>query len=114
MLKTYSPISPRKNNWIPPKKKSATISVGMPWRAFGALKTFATKDQRPAKKPNPETVNPPSSAMRAGALLVLTKPLIAWSVKAMKLDLDFPFLRTPHVYGTEVELLVDCATKPRI
>ena len=97
MDKIYSPIMPKNNNWIPPNKKIATIIVGIP---DATLSLFNKNEINVIAAPiNPiiENINPNNSANRAGIRLVETNPLIAWSIRSIKLFLDFPFLRLTQV-----------------
>jgi isocitrate dehydrogenase len=77
MLSTYSPISPVKNNCIPPNINEITTTAGK----FVRVELLSIKNEMAIKIPNrtpiKDIIKPLNNAIRAGILLVETKPLIA-------------------------------------
>jgi hypothetical protein len=77
ILRTYSPIKPKKKIWIPPKKKSETIIVGMPGNtSLSPNNTIAAVKIAP-NTPRRETTKPVRRIILAGIRLVETKPFKA-------------------------------------
>ena len=76
MLNTYSPISPRKKSWIPPKTKIETIIVGIPGVMLLSTKITKMRVINAPTMPKNAMEKPARSVSLAGILLVETNPFI--------------------------------------
>jgi hypothetical protein len=99
MLRTYSPIKPRKKSCTPPKKKIEMIIVGIPEVDVPSEVNESKKYTTPAVTPRADITNPKSNAILAGICVVETIPLIATSARTSGDDLLFPLSLFFQTYG---------------